>query len=110
MYTYNAIVERVIDGDTMVIRVDVGFYITIKHVFRVHNFNAPETRKPAGLRERKHGIEAKKQAVQLLEGKAVQVMTYKMAVYNRYEADIIIDGADFASIMKDLGYTKKAKY
>ena len=116
MYTYAAKIDRVLDGDTMKIIVDVGFSIWFKHIFRVRNFDAPETRKPASLKERKHGLEAKKAAEDLLYGlkygtTTVKVRTYKLAVYGRYECDIILpDGRDFAKVMTAEGWSKKSKY
>jgi len=52
-YTYKCILIRVIDGDTVVLRVDLGFKIQIDLTVRLADFNAPEPRgktKKEGLR------------------------------------------------------------
>src|SRR4030043_120443 len=41
-YTYHATLEKVIDGDTLLINFDVGFFISIKEKVRLIGINAPE--------------------------------------------------------------------
>ena len=43
MYQYKAKVERVIDGDTIDIVIDLGFKITTFQRIRLANINTPET-------------------------------------------------------------------
>lgn len=47
-YTYKAEVLRVIDGDTVVIRVDVGFRMFAEMPMRLAFINAPEMNTDAG--------------------------------------------------------------
>lgn len=49
LYTYTAIVERVIDADTLVVSIDLGFTVWLKdqHV-RLAHLNAPELPTAAG--------------------------------------------------------------
>lgn len=43
MYQYKATISRVIDGDTTVMDVDLGFYIWLRDLhFRFYGINAPE--------------------------------------------------------------------
>jgi micrococcal nuclease len=42
MYEYKAKVERVVDGDTLCLSVDLGFDISRKHSCRLHGINANE--------------------------------------------------------------------
>lgn len=48
--TYTAIVNRIVDGDTIVVDLDLGFHITLnnRHV-RLVDANAPEKDCPAGV-------------------------------------------------------------
>lgn len=49
MYQYKATISRVIDGDTVVMDVDLGFYIWLKDIhFRFWGINAPEKSDPEG--------------------------------------------------------------
>lgn len=111
MYNYKAIIRKVIDGDTVDATVDVGFSISINHRFRIHNFDAPESWRPKTEAEKIHGEAAKAKAIELLEGKTVTMNTYKLDIYGRYSADIILaDGQDFAALMTALGFAKAGAY
>ena len=43
-YEYECELVRVIDGDTVKLRVDCGFNVTFTDNFRLHGINAPEMR------------------------------------------------------------------
>jgi micrococcal nuclease len=43
MWEYNAEVARVVDGDTLDLRVDLGFTVFVKVRARLHGINTPET-------------------------------------------------------------------
>ena len=42
MYTYNATVIRVVDGDTVDVTIDLGFDVSLAARFRLFGLNAPE--------------------------------------------------------------------
>ena len=44
MYTYRASLVRVVDGDTVDLDVDLGFYMTARIRFRLADIDAPEVR------------------------------------------------------------------
>lgn len=44
MYTYNAIITNVVDGDTYDVDIDLGFYIHIHERIRVLDLDTPEKR------------------------------------------------------------------
>lgn len=48
LYTYAATVDRVVDGDTAVLLLDLGFDILLRHSCRLYGINAPEHGTPAG--------------------------------------------------------------
>ena len=48
LYQYPAVVLRVIDGDTVLIKVNLGFYIYLEHSIRFFGVNAPELSTPEG--------------------------------------------------------------
>src|SRR4030042_5977028 len=41
-YTYHVTLEKVIDGDTLLVNFDLGFFISIKEKVRLIGINAPE--------------------------------------------------------------------
>ena len=66
MYTYNAIVERVVDGDTVDALVDLEFDTWKKVRIRLHGIDAWESR-TRDLEEKEKGLAAKKYLIEQLE-------------------------------------------
>jgi micrococcal nuclease len=60
MYEYKCIINRVVDGDTVDVDIDLGFGVTLKDErVRLLGIDAPETR-TRDLQEKERGLEAKK--------------------------------------------------
>ena len=66
MYTYNAEVLRVLDGDTIDVLIDLGFSTHRKIRVRLYGINAPESR-TRDLAEKKLGLAAKERLINILE-------------------------------------------
>jgi micrococcal nuclease len=66
MYTYNAIVERVVDGDTVDALVDLGFDTWKKVRIRLNGIDAWESR-TRDLEEKEKGLAAKQYLIEQLE-------------------------------------------
>jgi endonuclease YncB( thermonuclease family) len=81
MHYYKAIVENVVDGDTLLARVDLGFNVWISQRFRFRGINAAEMG---------DGGEAAKQfVIDKLNGiPFVVIKTYKTDMYGRFVADV----------------------
>jgi micrococcal nuclease len=47
-YNFNATVVRWVDGDTVQLLIDLGFYVFVKVKCRLSHVNAPESKTPAG--------------------------------------------------------------
>jgi endonuclease YncB( thermonuclease family) len=86
---YPAEIVRVIDGDTVILRVDVGFRSRYEDSFRLMGCNAPEG---------KANESAQKLRELLQPGLAVTVKTAKPEKYGRWLADIATD--DIPSISR----------
>ncbi len=52
-YTYAAIIERVIDGDTLLVLIEAGFRIVVRDRLRLRGINCPEVGTPEGDRAKK---------------------------------------------------------
>lgn len=77
MYTYKiAKVNRVVDGDTIDITIDLGFNIHYDVRVRMFGINAPESR-TRDLEEKKRGLAAKARLVQLLNDADLTIKTSK---------------------------------
>ena len=83
-YTYAAIVERVVDGDTLKVQIDIGFGITVHEKLRLRGINTPELSTPEGER-------AKKFVAGLLPaGSAIVLKSHRTRVdmHGRFVADV----------------------
>lgn len=93
MYVYMAKLVRVIDGDTIVVDIDLGLKQWSHDVhLRIKDLWCPETR-TRDAEEKVRGIAAKEHLESILaDHPMVKVQTYK-ASFNRYIADVwIIEG------------------
>lgn len=66
MYNYYATLDRVVDGDTIDVTIDLGFSIYIKRRVRLQGINTPEVR-TRDLEEKERGLAASNRVVELLE-------------------------------------------
>ena len=111
MYEYDAEIIKIIDADTFDAVVDVGFSIKVTTRFRIRNYDAPETWRPRNDSEAEHGHKATAFAKDLLKNKSVRIRTFKLGIYGRYSADIILfDGRDYATVMKENNFSKLDEY
>lgn len=97
MFTYNAIVERVIDGDTVDVHVDLGFDIWHSVRLRLSDIDTPETWTDEGKA-------AKTFVKDALEGQDVVITTHKTDKYGRYLAEIFYRGNSFNKMLVDMGF------
>lgn len=97
MYQYKAIINRVVDGDTAICSVDLGFNIFVKEKFRFAKINAPETSTPEGK-------EVKAMVVEMLTDKEVTLNVLRQDKYGRWLALIILDGQEINQWLLDNGH------
>lgn len=65
MYEYKAIVDKVVDGDTIDCTIDLGFHTWKKIRVRMEGINTPESR-TRNLEEKKRGLAAKDRLEEIL--------------------------------------------
>jgi len=107
MYQYQAKILRVVDGDTFLAEVDLGFNLTAKLRFRLRGIDTPETFRPKTEAEKELGLKAKQFVAALISDKTVTLKTYKEGFYNRWEADCILaDGSDLKAHLIQAGLVK----
>lgn len=66
MYVYEAVCQRVVDGDTVDAMVDLGFSVWKKVRVRLHGINTPESR-TRDLEEKKRGLAAKARLQEIID-------------------------------------------
>ena len=89
LFTYKAFVERVVDGDTLFVEVDLGFGNTTRQYLRLRALDAPEMKEERGRK-------AKDFVASLLKpAPFIFLTTTRSDKYDRYLADIFIPGRDF---------------
>ncbi len=101
-YTYTATIERVIDGDTLLVLVEAGFRIIVRDRLRLRGIDCPETSTPEGDR-------AKRYVEKLLPvGSTIVLKSHKdrTDIHGRFVVDVFYKpGAeDAAEIIKDGTY------
>lgn len=103
MYEYMAFVNRVVDGDTYDVQIDLGFKLIMNDVcLRLSGVDTPETWRPKTEAERAHGEKASKFVADLIDQQFVKIRTYKAGIYNRYEADVLIETENGVESLADL--------
>lgn len=85
IYTYVAVVERVVDGDTLIVNVDCGFGWWHQERIRLKGVDAPEKNSIDGDRVTRWVTET------LAPCTFVVIKTYKPDKYGRYLADIFYE-------------------
>tara|TARA_Y100000310_G_C20402107_1_gene677915 strand:+ start:73 stop:441 length:369 start_codon:yes stop_codon:yes gene_type:complete len=94
MYTYNIELLRVVDGDTIDAKIDLGFDIWVKKRVRFLGVNTPECR-TKDLEEKAKGLAAKDRVKALLEGcKNIQLQSHGVGKYGRCLGELFIDIVD----------------
>lgn len=83
MFKYNAIVDYVVDGDTVDLSIDLGFDIWHKTRVRLLGLDTPEKWHP-------YGKVVKQYVIEQLQGKAVQIVSTKQDKYGRYLVQIYL--------------------
>ena len=103
MYEYKATTIRVVDGDTVWLRVDLGFRMFAEMDFRLLGIDAPErygvNADPVKAQEAKAYLES------LVLGKELKIETFKPDKYGRWLVEIYLpDGSNVNSAMVETGH------
>ncbi len=115
LYTYRAVVRRVIDGDTLDVDIDLGMHIWLHDErLRLARINAPELKGA----ERERGVAARDWLNERLNGQRVLIRTSpgrgegydEKEKYGRYLAEIILDGVNINDELVRRGLAEYRKY
>ncbi|QDP49511.1 MAG: putative nuclease-like protein [Prokaryotic dsDNA virus sp.] len=101
-FVYNAILERVVDGDTIDVTLDLGFSVKLhKQRCRLAGIDTPESR-TRDLAEKALGLKAKDRLIELCSGK-IKIKSLGKGKYGRILAiPYTEDGKDMcATLIKE---------
>jgi|TARA_R110000782_G_scaffold237653_2_gene324125 micrococcal nuclease len=104
MYEYNCKVEKIVDGDTIDVVLDLGFDILYKSRVRLYGIDTPESR-TRNLDEKVRGKMASaflKKAIE--EGEKVCIQTKlkdSRGKFGRVLGDVVVDGVNINQSMVD---------
>jgi micrococcal nuclease len=90
MYTYNAKIINIVDGDTVDAEIDVGFKIKITHRLRLIGIDTEEMH-DTDPQLRQLAKSAKNYMIENLLNKTVNIKTYKSDSFGRYLVEIYLD-------------------
>lgn len=101
-YVYRALVVDVYDGDTVTLKVDLGFNVSTKVKARLHGIDAPEVRGE----ERPEGLKARDFLRDMILNKEVTIRTHrdKQGKYGRWLVEIFADELNICKELVDNGY------
>lgn len=102
IYTYAAEVEKVVDGDTIWVWVNLGFDFSVRQKLRFRGINAPEMDTEAGKRAKKFVEEALKP----FEESGIEITTTKPDKYDRYLADIWLGDVNLNKLLLEKGLAR----
>lgn len=109
MYTYEATVIRIIDGDTIDFSIDLGFDIHIRERVRIKGINTPEVR-TKDLEEKARGIAATEYVKSLFDihGSCVILETeYDRGKYGRTIGNVIFpNGTTLSDLLLESGHAE----
>ena len=92
MFTYKAYLERVIDGDTLLVNIDLGFSVFIEQRLRLRGVDAPELGTSEGkspVSPLRKGTDAKKFVESRLKDcEFLIIKTHGSDKYDRYLVDV----------------------
>jgi len=108
MFTYRAKVERVVDGDTVDLILDLGFDIHYSCRVRLLGVNAPESR-TKDLQEKEKGLAAKAYVKDLLENSdegKFSIISHGKGKYGRVLGEIFVKGHEQSvnELLKENGH------
>lgn len=104
MYTYKSRVEKVIDGDTVRLDIDLGFTVHWKSNCRLYGINTPELNSK-NPEEKIKALEAKQYLIDNLPTE-VTIISRELDKYGRPLVDIYVDNRLINQEIIDNGFSK----
>jgi|TARA_R100000455_G_C6140176_1_gene33696 micrococcal nuclease len=103
MFEYNAVLDRVIDGDTVDATIDLGFDTWKKTRIRFYGINTPESR-TRDLEEKKRGLAAKDRLIEILKSNDNKFVlkSHGVGKYGRCLGELYVETLGETSVQQTL--------
>lgn len=103
LYNYKAEVLKVIDGDTLDVRVSLGFDTYTKKRVRLYGIDTPETR-TRDLEEKERGFAAKERIIEILNlnNNEILIRSHGVGKYGRCLGEIFVETLGTTSVQQTL--------
>ena len=108
MYYYKVEILRVVDGDTVDVRMDLGFNVWHKCRVRLVGINAPESR-TRDLEEKARGLAAKDWLKDILDSAQsdIEMQSHGVGKYGRVLGELYINEVNINQLMVKEGHAKE---
>ena len=105
MFTYNAEVLRVVDGDTLDARIDLGFDVHVKKRIRLMGIDTWESR-TRDKEEKKKGLAAKARLKELLkaEKNKFKLISHGVGKFGRVLGELVLSTGDVGDTLMAEGH------
>ena len=105
MFEYKAHLLRVVDGDTLDCRIDLGFSVFVKKRIRLMGIDTWESR-TKDLEEKKKGLAAKARLIELLQADTGEftLISYGVGKFGRVLGEIEVTAGNVCDILKEEGH------
>ena len=103
MFEYNAVLDRVVDGDTVDATIDLGFDTWKKTRIRFYGINTPESR-TRDLEEKKKGLAAKDRLIEILKANDNKFVlkSHGVGKYGRCLGELFVESLGETSVQETL--------
>jgi micrococcal nuclease len=103
MFEYNAVLDRVVDGDTVDATIDLGFDTWKKTRIRFYGINTPESR-TRDLEEKKRGLAAKDRLIEILKANDNKfiLQSHGVGKYGRCLGELFVESLGETSVQETL--------
>ena len=107
MYQYKGRIERWVDGDTVLVTLELGFYVMKEERFRLARINTPEIRG----KERKEGLKVMALINDFCPvGSSVTIDSKKRDRYGRWIAEVEYNNQNISQWLLDNGHAEEVEY
>ena len=106
LHHYNAELIRIIDGDTIDVMLDLGFYVWVKKRIRLYGIDTPETRN-RDLEVKERGKAASFRLAELISSNKFTISSHGLDKYGRCLGTIFVGDENINNLLISEGFAKE---